>query len=59
MKTLQLKTPTKQQLIQRTKEDFFLSGVRCGSSIAKELVKSGWKNLDKLPDEVVSRVTGK
>jgi hypothetical protein len=59
MKTLPLKSSSKQQRIQRAKDDIFLSGVRCGSVIAKELVKSGWENLDKLPAEVVSRVTGK
>jgi hypothetical protein len=59
MKPLPLKSSSKQQRIQRTKDDIFLSGVRCGSVIAKELVKSGWENLDKLPAEVVSRVTGK
>jgi hypothetical protein len=37
----------------------FEMGVRCGATIAKELIKSGWKDLDRLPEEVVSRVTGK
>jgi hypothetical protein len=39
--------------------DMFLMGVRCGSVIASLLVEEGWKKLDKLPDEVVCRVTGR
>ena len=50
---------TKTQQIAKAKLDGFELGIKYGSEIAKELVKDGWKNLDKLPDEVVSRVTGK
>jgi hypothetical protein len=59
MKRLQLKPPAKQQGNRQAKQDIFLMGVRCGSVAAKELIKSGWKNLEKLPDEVVSRISDK
>ena len=45
--------------MEHAKEDVFLMGVRCGSEIATMLVKDGWKKLDKLTAEVLSRVTGR
>jgi hypothetical protein len=44
---------------QPSDADMFLMGVRCGSVIASLLVEEGWKKLDKLPEEVVCRVTGR
>jgi hypothetical protein len=44
---------------QPSETEIFLMGVRCGSVIASLLVEEGWKQLDKLPDEVVGRVTGR
>lgn len=52
MKPLGSKSLKKKQIIQRAKEAVLLSGARCESVIAEELVKPGWKNLDKLPTKL-------
>jgi hypothetical protein len=58
MKRPRVQPLTKKQRIQQAKERGFILGVRCGASVSKELIKSGWTNLEKLEGEVLSRVQG-
>jgi hypothetical protein len=49
----------KEQQITQAKVAGFELGLRAGSTIAAKLIEAGWKDLDILQDEVVSRVTGR
>jgi hypothetical protein len=58
MKRPQVQPLTKKQKLEQAKNHTFLLGVRCGVIASTELIKSGWKDFDKLEAEVVSRITG-
>lgn len=50
---------TIEKEITKAKVAGFQLSIRCGSVIATMLVREGWRDLDKLPNEVVTRVTGR
>ncbi len=49
----------KKQQLQQAKEFGFLLGVQCGAKVSKELIKSGWTNMEKMEAEVLARVRGR
>jgi hypothetical protein len=56
-----MRTPkrlTKKQQLAQAKVDGFKLGLRCGAVVATTLVRDGWKDLRKLPNEVFHRITG-
>ena len=55
----QARPPTKNRQRLEAKEHHFLMGIHCGAQVSMHLLKSGWKDLDKLEAEVVSRVSGR
>jgi hypothetical protein len=59
MKRPPTKSPSIERQLAKAKVAGFELGLRAGTTIAAMLVEEGWKDLDRLPDAVCSRVTGK
>jgi hypothetical protein len=58
MKAPQVRTFSKKQL-QQLRESEFVLGVMCGAYVAKQLILSGWTDMEKFEAEVLHRLRGK
>jgi len=56
MKRPEIQILTEKQQIQQTKEAEFLLGVQCGAHVSKQLIQSGWTDMEKFEAEVLRRI---
>jgi hypothetical protein len=58
MKRPELQILTKKQLQQARESEEFLLGVQCGANAARQLIKSGWTDMETFEREILRRVRG-
>ena len=59
MKRPEIEILTEKQQIQQAKELEFLLGVQCGAYVSKQLIQSGWTDMEKFEAEVLRRIRGR
>ena len=59
MKRPEVQILTEKQQIQQAKEVEFLLGVQCGAHVSKQLIQSGWTDMEKFDAEVLRRIRGR
>lgn len=59
MKRPEVQILTEQQQFQQAKELEFLLGVQCGAHVSKQLIQSGWTDMEKFESEVLRLLRGR